>query len=55
MVQSKFTFCDLAGSERIKKSQNPDSTTFDIQTEEARNINTSLTTLGRVILALKTK
>ena len=43
----KFMLVDLAGSERIVKSGS-----IDCQAAEARNINTSLTTLGRCITAL---
>ena len=45
---SMLSFCDLAGSERIKKTLN----TGDRQ-KEAGNINTSLLVLGRVIKALR--
>ena len=40
-------FVDLAGSERITKSQ-----AEAMRAEEAKNINTSLSALGRVINAL---
>jgi hypothetical protein len=40
-------FVDLAGSERIAKSQSE-----AMRAEEAKNINTSLSALGRVINAL---
>lgn len=40
-------FVDLAGSERIAKSQ-----AEAMRAEEAKNINTSLSALGRVINAL---
>jgi hypothetical protein len=40
----------LAGSERIGKSGST-----DLKAEEAKNINLSLTTLGRCILAIKKK
>ena len=55
LTSSKFTFCDLAGSERIKKSMGENYDENDKRAAEAKNINTSLTTLGRVILALKKK
>lgn len=55
LVSSKFTFCDLAGSERVKKTHIGGVESIDMQAAEARNINTSLTTLGRVILAMKKK
>ena len=45
---SMLSFCDLAGSERIKKTLN----TGDRQ-KEAGNINTSLLVLGRAIKALR--
>ena len=45
---SMLSFCDLAGSERIKKTLN----TGDRQ-KEAGNINTSLLVLGRVLKALR--
>ena len=45
---SMLSFCDLAGSERIKKTLN----TGDRQ-KEAGNIDTSLLVLGRVIKALR--
>eukprot|EP00095_Tigriopus_kingsejongensis_P010559 maker-scaffold421_size176100-snap-gene-0.31 protein:Tk10559 transcript:maker-scaffold421_size176100-snap-gene-0.31-mRNA-1 annotation:"golgin subfamily a member 4-like" len=45
---SMLTFCDLAGSERIKKTMN----TGDRQ-KEAGNINTSLLVLGRCIKAIR--
>ena len=47
MFSSKILFVDLAGSERIKKS----GVTGKNQ-EEAKNVNTSLTTLGRCINSL---
>lgn len=43
-----LSFCDLAGSERIKKTQN----TGDRQ-KEAGNINSSLLVLGRCIKAIR--
>lgn len=48
LITSKFSFVDLAGSERIKKSGSDKH-----RGEEAKNINQSLTTLGRVITALR--
>lgn len=48
--KSKFLFVDLAGSERIHKSG-----ATNLKAEEAKNINQSLTTLGRCIMAMKTK
>jgi kinesin family protein 1 len=46
-IKSKLCLVDLAGSERVK-----DSGVTGIQLQEASNINTSLTTLGRVISIL---
>ena len=48
ITRSKFLFVDLAGSERIFKSNTEKTKAF-----EARNINQSLTTLGRCIYALR--
>ena len=48
VTKSKFLFVDLAGSERIHKSG-----ATNLKAEEAKNINMSLTTLGRCILAIK--
>jgi len=50
LKQSRFLFVDLAGSERIHKSG-----ATNIKAEEAKSINQSLTTLGRCILAIKSK
>jgi hypothetical protein len=44
----KINMCDLAGSEKIHKGEAMTSEHF----EELRNINLSLTTLGKVISAL---
>ena len=41
---NKLTFVDLAGSERIKKTE-----VTNLKAEEAKNINTSLSALGRCI------
>ena len=43
---SLFSFCDLAGSERISKTQ-----AEGVRLKEAGNINTSLLVLGRCIKA----
>lgn len=43
-ISNKFMFVDLAGSERIVKSG-----VTQIRAEEAKNINTSLSALGRCI------
>ena len=45
---SMLSFCDLAGSERIKKTLNSGE-----RQKEAGNINTSLLVLGRVIKAIR--
>lgn len=47
LFRSKLSLVDLAGSERVK-----DSGVKGVQFQEAVNINTSLTTLGRVIAIL---
>jgi len=46
----KINLCDLAGSEKIQKTE---TMTFD-HFEELKNINLSLTTLGKVIGSLAT-
>ena len=46
-VSSKFTFVDLAGSERVAKSF-----ATEVRAAEAKNINTSLSALGRTIKEL---
>ena len=48
-TQNKFMFVDLAGSERILKSK-----VDAMKAQEAKNINTSLSALGRVINGLTT-
>ena len=50
MRKSRFLFVDLAGSERIHKSG-----ATNLKAEEAKAINQTLTTLGRCILAIKSK
>ena len=45
---SMLTFCDLAGSERIKKRSNTKE-----RQKEAGNINTSLLVLGRCLKAIR--
>jgi hypothetical protein len=47
VTNSKFLFADLAGSERITKSGVVNM--VNIRVEEAKNINGSLSTLGKVI------
>jgi hypothetical protein len=47
----KINLCDLAGSEKINKYEEMDQSHLD----ELKNINLSLTTLGRVINCLSTK
>jgi hypothetical protein len=47
VISSKFTFVDLAGSERIVKSG-----VTAVKAAEAKNINTSLSALGRTIKEL---
>jgi hypothetical protein len=43
--------CDLAGSEKVNKSETMGSDHFT----ELKNINQSLTTLGKVIASLSSK
>jgi hypothetical protein len=50
VTSNKFTFVDLAGSERIHKTG-----VTDVKAAEAKNINTSLSALGRTIKALSIK
>ncbi|KAL6446842.1 hypothetical protein ACFW04_001341 [Cataglyphis niger] len=45
---STFTFCDLAGSERLKKTLN-----IGDRLREAQNINTSLLVLGRCLKSIR--
>ena len=49
VTNAKYMLVDLAGSERIMKSGSIQS---DLKAAEAKNINTSLTSLGRCITAL---
>ena len=48
LYSSMLSFCDLAGSERIKKTLNTGE-----RQKEAGNINTSLLVLGRCIKAIR--
>eukprot|EP00444_Apocalathium_aciculiferum_P019733 CAMPEP_0183459592 /NCGR_PEP_ID=MMETSP0370-20130417/135906_1 /TAXON_ID=268820 /ORGANISM="Peridinium aciculiferum, Strain PAER-2" /LENGTH=464 /DNA_ID=CAMNT_0025651435 /DNA_START=14 /DNA_END=1408 /DNA_ORIENTATION=+ len=48
LTQSKFLFVDLAGSERITKTE-----VVNVAAAEAKNINTSLSALGRTIQMLR--
>ena len=50
---SKFIFADLAGSERITKTGVINS--LDLRAEEAKNINTSLSALGRIVAMMSQK
>ncbi|XP_066152234.1 kinesin-like protein subito isoform X1 [Euwallacea fornicatus] len=47
---SVFNFCDLAGSERLKKTHNE-----GFRLKESMKINTSLSTLGRCITCIRNK
>ena len=51
LKKAKLNLCDLAGSEKIGPEMEMTTKHF----EELKNINLSLTTLGRVIYALSTK
>jgi kinesin family protein 3/17 len=51
MVRGKITLCDLAGSERVKKTGNVEGERL----AEAQHINSSLLELGNVVAALATK
>ena len=53
IVNSKFIFADLAGSERIYKSGVINA--LDLRAEEAKNINTSLSALGRIVAMMNQK
>lgn len=48
MLRSKLSLCDLAGSEKIDKSEEIEVAHLS----ELKNINISLTTLGKVIKLL---
>lgn len=50
-VRGKITLCDLAGSERVKKTGNVDGDRL----AEAQHINSSLLELGNVVAALASK
>lgn len=47
-LKGRLNLCDLAGSEKINKKE----AMGDAQLKELKNINLSLTTLGKVIYAL---
>jgi len=47
-LKGRLNLCDLAGSEKINKKE----VMADVQLKELKNINLSLTTLGKVIFAL---
>ena len=53
ITRSKFIFADLAGSERIAKTGVINS--LDLRAEEAKNINTSLSALGRIVAMMSQK
>ncbi|PSN38054.1 Kinesin-like protein subito [Blattella germanica] len=44
----KFSFCDLAGAERVKNTQNVGE-----RLRESQNINTSLHVLGRCLTTIR--
>jgi len=48
LLRSKLSLCDLAGSEKIDKSEEMELAHLS----ELKNINISLTTLGKVIKLL---
>ena len=48
--KAKLNLCDLAGSEKVNKTETMDNDHF----RELKNINQSLTTLGKVIASLST-
>ena len=52
LINSKFIIADLAGSERVYKSGVIDN--LDLRVEEAKNINTSLSALGRIVAMMGT-
>lgn len=49
--KARLNLCDLAGSEKVNKSEDMNSDHF----KELKNINQSLTTLGKVIASLSSK
>ena len=53
LVNSKFVIADLAGSERVGKSGVINC--LDLRCEEAKNINTSLSALGRIVAMIGTR
>ena len=53
--RNKLNFCDLAGSEKLRNDESIMAPTVKMnstQLKENKNINTSLTSLGKVILCL---
>lgn len=54
IIKNEMAFIDLAGSERIYNSIK-EINKIDIRVEEAKNINTSLSSLSRCIISLKSK
>ena len=48
--KAKLNLCDLAGSEKVNKTETMDNDHF----RELKNINQSLTNLGKVIASLST-
>lgn len=53
--RNKLNFCDLAGSEKLRTDETlmaPTMRMNSTQLKENKNINTSLTSLGKVILNL---
>jgi hypothetical protein len=51
MKKARLNLCDLAGSEKVNKNEAMTSDHF----RELKNINQSLTTLGKVIASLSSK
>ena len=51
-ASGKLVFCDLAGSERVRRSSSSSRADDDVRFAEAKSINSSLSALGGVIAAL---